>query len=330
MDNSAETHLLRALREASPGWVSGQELGREAGVSRAAISKRIRKLLAQGFEVESSPRKGYRLLRADVRLTPGEMARGLATCRFYRHPFHIKEVTQSTNDDLRVLAEQGAPEGTVVFAEVQRAGRGRRGRSWFSRPGDAVQFSLLLRPPIRPGEGTLIPLMAATAVYRTLRNLGVEGVEIKWPNDVLIEGRKVCGILCEMSVSLEGIEYAMLGVGLNVSTPEEAFPPELRDAACSLVSATGKPWSRPQVWLEILKELAPLIDLLWKGEREEILEGWRQGAVSPGQEVELRSANGDVTRGRVQGVNEEGALQLLLPDGTLRTFHSGEVSLRPA
>ena len=330
MAEETQSQLLAALREAQPDWVTSEFLRAREEVSRAAISKRIRKLTDLGYDIESSPRKGYRLLAEPSDLTAADLKGLLASSTMYQHPFELLPETGSTNDVLRVRAEEGAPEGTVVLAERQHQGRGRRGRSWIGEPGDSLLFSVLLRPPVPPGQGTLIPLLAATAVYRALGEMGVEGVGIKWPNDVLIHGRKVCGILCEMSVSLEGIDYAILGMGINVSTDPDSFPEEFREVACSLTSSTGKDFSRRDVWVAILKHLETLVKQLWSGDRAGILEAWREGAVTPGQAVDMHLADGSVVSGTAVGLTEEGALTVDLDDGTRRIFHSGEVSLRKA
>lgn len=324
-----DTRILTLLREARPDWVSSRVLRQADGVSRVTVSKRVRTLQSLGYRIESSPGKGYRLQEEPQAIVAEDVQARLSGSTLYQHPFVIKTETGSTNDDLKALAEQGAPGGTVVFSERQLQGRGRRGRTWFATPGDALQFSLLLRPPLPPGQGTLIPLLAAAGVHRAFHRLGVQGSGIKWPNDVLLNGKKVCGILCEMSVSLEGIDYALLGMGLNVATPAEAFPEELRPLACSLASSTGADWDRTQVWVTVLQEIEALVHPLWAGDVTAVLDAWREGAVTPGQTVDLTRADGAVVSGLALGVTGEGALRLRMADGTEQVFHSGEVSLRP-
>jgi BirA family biotin operon repressor/biotin-[acetyl-CoA-carboxylase] ligase len=319
--------LLEALRRAEPEWVSSEVLRQPSGVSRAAISKQIRVLQGLGYEIDSSPRKGYRLIRDPDSLRAEVMQAFLHGTRFADGVYVYKDVTASTNDDIRLLAREGAPEGSVVVSEVQEAGRGRRGRAWFGRAGDSLQFSVLLRPPLPPQDATLLPLLAATAIYRALRELGVDGVEIKWPNDVLIRGRKVCGILCEMSVDMEGIQYAMLGIGMNVNTPGEQFPRELWEIACSLASETGTPWRRSNVLTAVLRHMETLVQQTWDGEPSEILSGWREGAVTLGQQVNVEMGNGKILRGTAEDVNEQGALLVRDNEGVLHTLYSGEVSL---
>jgi BirA family biotin operon repressor/biotin-[acetyl-CoA-carboxylase] ligase len=325
-----QTRLLAILREARPEWVTSDVLREREAVSRTAISKRIRKLIDLGYQIETRSRKGYRLVEEPSELCAKDVELLLGDSAFYHHPFEIVPEAGSTNSLLRERAEQGAPEGTVVLAERQREGRGRRGRSWEGTPGESLLFSVLLRPSVPPGQGTLIPLLAATAVYRALRELGVQDVGIKWPNDVLIRGRKVCGILCEMSVSMEGIDYAILGMGINVGTETDQFPEAFRDTACSLHSSTGLNWSRREVWVCVLKHLERLLLDFRDGDPQGILEAWKEGAVTLGQQVDVHLADGTTVAGRAVGVNHEGALILELRDGTQRVFHSGEVSLRKA
>lgn len=323
-------HVLEMLRRAAPEWVSSEQLRQPSGVSRAAISKQMKAWQALGYEIESSPRKGYRLLRDPDSLRAEQIQPFLAGTRFAGGTYLFKEVTPSTNDDLRLLAGQGAAEGTLVLAEVQEQGRGRRGRRWFGRAGDCLQFSVLLRPPISAQEATLIPLLAATAVARALTSAGAAGVGIKWPNDVLIDGRKVCGVLCEMSVDMEGIQYAMLGIGLNVNTPGALFPPELRETACSLASVSGHPWHRGKLLVGILRELDQQIGLAWRGQFQEILGAWRASAVTLGKSIEVLMPDGRVLKGVAEDVNAQGALMLRDADGRLQALHSGEVSLNAA
>jgi BirA family biotin operon repressor/biotin-[acetyl-CoA-carboxylase] ligase len=318
---------LNLLIQHAPDWVSSEILRQPAGISRAAISKQIRKLTALGYEIESSPRKGYRLVREPDKPAAAVMEPLLKGTRFAAGIHRFEEVTGSTNDDIRSLAREAAPEGSWVCAEVQENGRGRLGRSWHNRAGDSLLCSLLLRPPLSPLEATLIPLAAAAAIQRALVEAGLDAVGIKWPNDVLIDGRKVCGILCEMSVDMDRIEHAVLGFGLNVHTPASGFPPELRETACSLAMRGGGPWNRPRILAAILHRLDALLDAVYAGRPDTVLEVWRQGAVTLGRSVKVTFANGQTLEGVAEDVDPRGALLLRLPDGNLRSLHSGEVTL---
>lgn len=319
--------LLKNLRLASPDWVSSEVLRQPSGVSRAAISKQVKALQASGYEIESSPRKGYRLLKDPDRLQPEEIKAKLSGTRFMEGQYIFKEVVESTNDEVKRMAAEGAPEGSLVLAEVQEKGRGRRGRNWFGRAGDSLQFSVLLRPPLRPQDATLIPLLAATSVYRALKNFGVPDIGIKWPNDVLICGRKLCGVLCEMSVDMEGIQYAMLGIGINVNTPEEQFPVEIRETASSLAIETAKVWRRSDLLVEILREMDLQLEKAWRGDAAGVIENWREGALTLGKSIQVQMPDGSVLAGVAEDVNGQGALQLRDEIGKLHILHSGEVSL---
>ncbi len=320
-------NLLDQLRQSASEWVSSEQLRQPSGVSRAAISKQIKGLQALGYEIESSTRKGYRLLKDPDGLQAALIQPQLAGTRFATGRYLYREVVDSTNDEVRKLAVENEGEGSLVVAEVQEKGRGRRGRSWLGRAGDSLQFSVLLRPPLRPQDATLIPLLAATSVYRALKKCGIEGAGIKWPNDVLMGGRKLCGVLCEMSVDMEGIQYAMLGIGLNVNTASDQFPEEIREIASSLASETGRSWRRSDLLVAILKELEAQLTLAWAGDAEAILEGWREGALTPGKRVRVQMPNATVLTGVAVDVNAQGALLLKDDEGTLHTLHSGEVSL---
>lgn len=322
-----KTSILETLRAAAPDWVSSEVLREPTGVSRAAISKQVKRLAAMGYEIESSPRKGYRLVGQRDSLAANLMRLRLEDTRFAKGEYVYRQMTDSTNDDVREMARGGAPEGSLVVAEVQQAGRGRLGRKWFNRAGDSLQVTVLLRPPLSPRRGTLIPLMAASAIYRALEKLGVKGVGIKWPNDVLVDGMKLCGILCEMSVDMDRIEFATLGIGMNVNTPGHEFPGELRGVACSLASATGHAWMRGDVLEAVLRELEALLVPAWDGDLRPVLEAWRQGAATLGREIDVCLGNGRVIRGVAEDVDENGALRLRDADGVLHTLHSGEASL---
>lgn len=321
--------LLDRLRDAAPEWISGEALGRDQGVSRAAVSKRVRRLVEAGYEIESSPRKGYRLIREPEGLSEAVMRARLRDTRFARGRYLFKASTGSTNDDLRAMAREGAPEGSLVVADIQEKGRGRMGRAWYGRSRDALQMSLLLRPPLPPRESTLLPLLVAVAVRAALERLDVPGAGIKWPNDVLVDGRKLCGILCEMSVDMDRIEFAILGIGLNVNTPLLDFPRELRGVACSIASVTGQPVSRARVMETVLRELDARVQTAWAGRGGEVLDEWRRGSVTLGRRVEVTASRGERVAGVAEDVEDNGALRIRDAAGVAHVVHSGDVTLRP-
>ncbi|MER3536807.1 MAG: biotin--[acetyl-CoA-carboxylase] ligase, partial [Thermus sp.] len=259
---------------------SGEALARRLGVSRAAVHKEARRLRAEGYPVEVS-REGYRL-------SPGAPAPHLLS---YPYPFHYLGRVDSTQDVLRGLARSGAPEGSLVLAEVQEKGRGRRGRVWLSEPGKSLTFSLLLKPSLPLSGLGLLPLLAGVALAEAV---GVGG--LKWPNDLLSpDGRKMAGVLLEAEVQGEEVAFALLGVGINVlSAPSGA--------------AALAEWgfaNRREVLARFLERFFALYPLLF--EPQALLDRWRERSLTLGRRVRVVTP-----KGLVEGVAEE-----VLPDGSL-------------
>ncbi len=211
-----KTEIIKLLK-AAPDYVSGQELCETFGVSRTAVWKVIRQLQEDGYEIEAKRNRGYRLGDSGDVFTGAEL-RSLLNTRWVGHNLVFLEQVDSTNEEAKRQAEKGAPDGTLVAAAEQSAGKGRRGRTWISEKGTGVWMSLLLRPDFPPECASMLTLVAAMAVEKGIsRVTGVDG-QIKWPNDVVIEGKKVCGILTEMSTEMECIHYVVVGIGINVGT----------------------------------------------------------------------------------------------------------------
>ena len=218
MATNTRHHLLVSLKEAHGNWVSGEELSRKLGVTRTAIWKQACSLRNEGYIIDSSTRKGYMLREALDRLLPAEIGASLRSKRLGHRIVFEKEV-DSTNRLARDLAISGAVEGTLVVAETQTGGRGRKGRKWFSPPGEGIYVSLVLRPRFQPAEAPKMTLLAGVALAETLIPAVPSRVTIKWPNDVLAGGKKIAGILIEISTQIDAIDYMVVGVGLNVNTP---------------------------------------------------------------------------------------------------------------
>lgn len=316
--------VLAALKTAQEP-LSGEKLAAAAGVSRAAVWKRINRLKALGYVIAGEPRKGYRLLAVPDKLFPGEILPGLATRRL-RGPIHHFDLISSTNDLAKELGAQGAPEGALVVAEAQSAGRGRLGRSWQSPPGVGLYVSLLLRPPLPPEEMPQITLTTAVAGVRALKRTAGLTPEIKWPNDLLLHGKKAGGILTEMETESDRIRYLVLGWGLNVNNPD--FPPELISTATSLRLATGRTFSRVAILRAWLEELESLYERFLAGDFPRILQEWKQHAVTLGREVEVLQGARRL-RGQAVDVDGDGALLLKQPSGEIIRVTSGEIAPDP-
>jgi len=283
--------ILGALKEAAAP-LSGEALAAGLGRSRAAVWKHINRLKALGYAIEGSPRRGYRLLGVPDKLLPAEISQGLKT-RYLKGPIHHFETLPSTNDLAKELGSQNAPEGSLVVAECQSQGRGRLGREWDSPPGVGLYASLLLRPPLPPTEMPQITLTTAVAVVRALRRATGVAPGIKWPNDLLVDGKKVGGILTEMETESDRIRYLVVGLGLNVNNRE--FPPPLDLTATSLALATGSSFHRPGILRAWLEEFEALYDLFLNQDFGVILEEWRKYNVTLGQTVTVRQGPREIS-----------------------------------
>ena len=298
--------ILKALRE-SGDYLSGETLSKQLGISRVSIWKHIRSLKADGYIIEASPR-GYRLLSSPNSLLPYEFP-GLEQRIYY-----FQEIG-STMDAARELTKRGAGEGTIVIAEAQTHGRGRLSREWLS-PEGGIYFTLILRPKISPAYASRINLMAAVAVATTIRKLFGLKAELKWPNDVLIEGRKVCGILAEMDAETDVINFVNLGIGINANTSV----PRFEKRATSLKDALGKEISRKEFLSALLLEIKRRQALLME---EDLLEEWKKLSVTLNKDVKV-IAPGEVIVGRAIDVDTTGALIIMDMNGSLRNAVAGD------
>jgi BirA family biotin operon repressor/biotin-[acetyl-CoA-carboxylase] ligase len=313
--------VLQVLRGAADP-ISGEYLAAQLGLSRAAVWKRVHRLKAQGYVIEGSPRRGYRLLAVPDRLLPEEVLQGLKT-RLFTGPVHYFETLDSTNDLAKALAAQGAPEGAVVVAEAQTSGRGRLGREWDSPPGVGLYVSLVLRPMLPPMELPQITLTTAVAVVRAVRRVTGLAPGIKWPNDLLINGKKLGGILTEMETESDRIRHVVVGLGLNVNNP--GFPFDLAATATSLALAAGRTFSRVNLLQAWLEEFEELYDRFLNQGFAEILEEWKGAAVTLGQIVTVRQGPREIS-GQATDVAPDGALLLRTIDGEMVRVTSGEIT----
>lgn len=327
MAHEIKAYILEKLREAEGEWVSGEVLRAPFGVSRMAVSKQVRVLRERGFGIETGTRKGYRLVSEAEGLYPELVLPLLQGTRFASAGYRALESTASTNDDIRELAEAGAPEGWVVTAEAQRAGRGRRGRSWFGQRGDSLMVSLLLRPPISPSRCGLLPLLTAVAAREALAEQGVEGVGIKWPNDLILDGRKLAGILCEISSDFDAVSHAVIGLGMNVNTAAADFPGAVRGVACSLRMVTGRTWSRLEILAGYLRQMDGYLCEAWRGDFGRMLADWRAASVTLGRSIEVTLPDGSRLQGLARDLDDSGALVFETRRGEIRHLTGGEVSL---
>jgi BirA family biotin operon repressor/biotin-[acetyl-CoA-carboxylase] ligase len=317
--------ILKILKQ--EGSISGEELGRRLGISRTAIWKHINGLRELGYRFTSSPRKGYTLLSSPDLLLPEEIQGGLETKRFgKRIIFHHN--TSSTQDVARRHAESGTPEGTVVVAESQSAGRGRLGRSWHSPPGAGIYLSIVLRPGIIPRDDMKIPLVASVAAVNAIKRITSLDVRIKWPNDLIVNNKKTGGILVESTSEIDIINFMILGMGINVNTPDSMIPRELQDIATSLYIESKKKISRVKLFQSLMMELETSYDTFLKEGFETLRRKWISFSNTIGSKVLINSPGEPPFEGTAIDIDMEGALIVKLSDGTEKRVLSGDVSLR--
>lgn len=318
--------LLSYLKEKRGAWVSGESLSNEMSVSRTAIWKHVRKLKEEGYFIESSPKKGYLLSRDSDLLLPNEIREGLGTRVFGKMDIHYFKEVDSTNMRAKDLAEAGAREGTVVIAESQTAGRGRRGREWFSSPGNGIYATLILRPAMPPIGAPRITLMTAVAVAEALLSLVELDLKIKWPNDILIKGRKLAGILTEITTEMDAVNYIVVGLGLNVNSPSESFPKEIREKATSIFIETGEQFSRARLVRTILEQFEKYYEMFKKNEFFSIIHRWKQLSDIVGKKISV-DVLGQEHMGEVVDIDDDGVLILKDDQGRIQRIISGDVTL---
>ncbi len=296
-------------------------------MTRTAIWKRVNRLREQGYVIASSPRCGYSLVSAPDLLLPEEIEPGLRAKVFGRPIIFYHELS-STQDAARELARQGAEEGTVVIAETQSHGKGRKGREWSSAPFQGIQISVILRPRLRPSQSIQIPLVAGVAVAQAIIEVTPLKPRIKWPNDLIVGGKKVGGILTEMNAEIDRIDYVVLGIGLNVNTPQALFPKEIREIATSLAEELGVTVSRVRLLQSFLTEFEGLYGEFTTSGFQNIRERWKAMSNTIGAWVELSDMDKGKMEGKVLDMDADGALLLEKEDKTIERILAGDVSLR--
>jgi BirA family biotin operon repressor/biotin-[acetyl-CoA-carboxylase] ligase len=252
LERSIRNEIVRLFVENPDESLSGEELSRRVGCSRAAVWKQIEELRKQGYEIEAKPRQGYRLRYRPDRVAPEEIYPHLQTERLGCEIRYV-ESTPSTQNIAHQWAKDGAPEGAVVIAEEQVNGRGRMGKAWHSPPRTGIWMSLILRPPISLAEASQLTLLASVGVQEAISKETNLPTKIKWPNDILVQGKKVCGILTEIRGEQDRIHYVIMGIGMNVNTEAKDFPEELANVGTSLAMETGRKIHRASLVAGIVK-----------------------------------------------------------------------------
>ena len=322
---TTDAKILSALRE-NPGGVSGAQLAEQLGISRAAVWARIEELRAVGFDISASPHFGYRIVDEPDALLADDLLARLGKTKVIGRDIRVFEQTTSTNDVIEKLARDGVKEGVVVFAESQTKGRGRLGRKWISPAHKGLWFSILLRPDLRPQETTQLTVASATALRRAIQSETGLKPEIKWPNDILIGGKKVAGILTELSAELDRVKHVILGIGIDVNLDAKEFPAELKKTATSLKIETGETVSRAELAAAILRELDLDYARICAGKFTAVADEWEKHCVTIGKNVTVQ-IGGRKIRGCAEALDDDGALRLRTEHGHLERITGGDVTL---
>lgn len=318
--------LLRDRKD----FVSGQQLCEQFGVSRTAVWKAVNQLKEEGYQIEAVSRRGYRLLESPDILSEDEIVSRLKT-DWMGQAVHYADETTSTNTDAKRYAEEGAPHGTIAVADMQTTGRGRRGKTWASPSGRAIYMTILLRPDFLPDQASMLTLVMALSVADAVTEMTGLETGIKWPNDIVVNGKKICGILTEMNMNVElnAIEYVIIGVGINVNNDSPAeFPEEIRQMATSLKIESGIQISRAALIAETALQFERNYDMFVRNMNlEPLLDAYDKHLLNIGKEVKILDPKGEYT-GIARGINKTGELLVETQDGRTVEVYAGEVSVR--
>lgn len=320
--------ILQLLRQ-NEGYVSGQDICQMLGVSRTAVWKAIKQLKDAGYEIDAIQNKGYHLSYAPDRLTDNELYSIKKTGFTGSQIFYYEEV-DSTNNAAKRLADEGAPHGSIVIADIQNAGKGRRGRTWNSPPMEGIWFTILLKPEIHPGHASMLTLVMAIAVTKGILHYTGLAPMIKWPNDIVLDSKKVCGILTEMSIQMDDVNHIIVGAGINVHNI--FFPKEIEETATSLYiemqkQNIDKKVIRAELLSVILEEFENYYEIFCKTEDlSAIYEEYNRYLVNKGREVKIIEPKNEY-KAKALGINQIGEL-IIDKDGEQKKISSGEVSVR--
>ena len=316
--------ILRLLRSAD-GYISGQELCNRFGVSRTAVWKAINQLKEAGYEIEAQQNKGYKLMAAPDLMTEAEIKSLMHTDWVAKEVLYFDTI-DSTNTKAQELAEKGYPSGTLVVADKQESGKGRRGRSWVSPSGTGIFMTLMIKPDINPNNASMLTLVAALAVAKAITSVNSEEAMIKWPNDIVVNGKKVCGILTEMNAQFDYINHIVVGIGINVHN--ESFPEEISQMASSLmIEAGGKRFHRAQIIAETMSYFEQYYDTFLKTQDlSALVREYDELLVNRNKSVRVLDPK-EPFDGKAMGITPKGEL-IVDTWESRKLVSSGEVSVR--
>jgi len=316
--SSKKSEIIKILKDSDGKTVSGEELGNLVGISRTMVWKYIRSLVDEGYEIASSTKRGYVLKSVPDLLYPDEIRMGLRSGLIGQQIHYFDELI-STNTTAKELANS-ADEGTIVVAEVQKEGRGRLGREWIS-PRGGIWMSVILKPTISLVHASRLTLVAGVAITKAMRKLGVDAC-IKWPNDILIGGKKVCGILTEVNAEIERVNYIVVGIGINANVNMNDFTGNVKNIATTLWSEIGKPIDRVSFIQDMLFEIEQEYIKFRTQPFTGILDEWISLSDTIGHQVTITTPH-KIFEGKAVGITGDGALVVEDPGGRRENVMAG-------
>lgn len=318
--------ILKRFLEAEGTPISGQKLAEELGISRTAIWKHLQTLQEEGYKFETLKKRGYVLVGSPDQVDPARISSFLNTKRFGQQIHYVKECT-STQKLAHNLVEDGAVDGTVVISESQTDGKGRMARKWESTEGKGIWMTVILRPMLLPHQAPQITLVAAVSVVNAMKSLYKNFTPtIKWPNDILINGRKCTGILTEMIAEVDQVKALLVGIGINVNQQLEDFPGELQDIATSLSIEEKKKLERAELVAQTLNYFEQYTDLYLSKGFAPIKALWEEASNTIGKNIKAVTIN-ETIEGKAIGITEEGVLEIKLPNGEIKKIYSADIQL---
>ncbi|MEK5381141.1 biotin--[acetyl-CoA-carboxylase] ligase [Niallia sp. FSL W8-0635] len=323
MSSDIRKGLIEAFTNNPNQYVSGESLADLLGCSRTAIWKHIEALRQDGFILEAVRKKGYRIISSPEKIVPDNILFGLNTS-FIGRNIHFEETVESTQNIAQKLALEGAAEGTLVVAEEQLGGRGRLERKWQSPKYKGIWMSLILKPSIPIMKTPQLTLLTAVAVVQGIQEATGVQADIKWPNDLLVNGKKLTGILTEMQADSDRIHSLIIGIGINVNQQLEDFPEELKASATSIYLETNKSWDRAKIIQEIMKQIEKLYLLYLEKGFYPIKLLWESYSISLGNKVTANTLNGSVF-GLAKGITDDGVLLLEDEEGVVHSIYSADI-----
>ncbi|GGB33319.1 biotin--[acetyl-CoA-carboxylase] ligase [Virgibacillus dakarensis] len=320
---STRNKLIKLLADSGECYISGQLLSEKLSISRAAIWKHMKELEKDGYQIEGKSKKGYRILKFPNKLSENTIQWGLNTEWLGKTIVH-KQVTTSTQHIAHQLARDNADHGTIVVADEQTAGKGRMDHTWNSPKNKGIWMSLILRPATLPYLAPQFTLLTATVLADVLTEETHTAPKIKWPNDILLNGKKIAGILTEMQAEQDTIQYVVIGIGINVNQSEQELPADIRHKATSLAIETGRTWDTQKLIQRILLTFEQAYDHYLKNGFLEVKHKWESYGFKIGETIRIKTMR-ETWRARFMGIAEDGALLTKASDGEMKKIYSAEI-----